>query len=212
MRPALLTFDVFGTVVDWRAGLRADLAGLGRPLSDEDFERVLAAQEADESGPFRTYREVTAASLVRALELDADAADQIGREVGRWPLFTDAREALRALLGLVPCVAMTNSDRAHGEQVQEQLGFRLSDWVCAEEIRLYKPRPEFWEAVATQRGVALGPGWWHVSAYADYDLQTTNRLGLTGVFVRRPHARPGPVRHEVADLAELVGLVRSALG
>src|SRR5262245_24549003 len=134
MRPTLLTFDVFGTIIDWRSGLRSDLTALGRELTDSDFERVLAAQEADESGPFRTYREITAASLIDTLDLAPVAADTIGQNVGRWPLFPEARAALKELLALAPCVAMTNSDRAHGEQVQEQLGFRLSDWVCAEEV------------------------------------------------------------------------------
>src|SRR4051794_9200380 len=78
MRPVLLTFDVFGTLVDWRAGLRADLAAHDYQLTDKEFERVLAAQEVDETGPFRTYQAITAASLARALGLKADVADAIG--------------------------------------------------------------------------------------------------------------------------------------
>jgi 2-haloalkanoic acid dehalogenase type II len=207
MKPALLTFDIFGTVVDWRAGLRADLARLGLALTDADFERVIDAQGIDESGPFRTYRQITAASLVQVLGVPPADGDAIGANVGRWPLYSDSREALRRLLEIAPCVAMTNSDRAHGEQVQEQLGFRLSDWVCAEEGRLYKPNPEFWGLVGRRLGVEPGAHWWHVSAYADYDLDVTRRLGLTSVFVARPHCRPGPADHRVADLAALVGLV-----
>jgi FMN phosphatase YigB (HAD superfamily) len=107
---------------------------------------------------------------------------------------------------------MTNSDRAHGEQLQEQLGFPLTDWVCAEEVRVYKPSVAFWHAVAGRRGVTPGPHWWHVSAYADYDLQTAGRLGLTTVFVARPHARPGQADHQVADLGQLAALVEQALG
>jgi 2-haloalkanoic acid dehalogenase type II len=210
MKPTLLTFDIFGTLIDWRAGLRADLAALGRTLSGDEFERVIDAQAADEAGPFRTYGEITAASLAQVLGLDRAAADAVGGNVGRWPLFPDSREALRGLMTVAPCVAMTNSDRTHGEQVQEQLGFRLSDWVCAEEVRVYKPGVAFWHAVAGRRGVGPGPRWWHVSAYADYDLATARRLGLTSVYVARPHARPGPAEHAVADLAELADLVEKA--
>ena len=127
MAPTLLTFDIFGTVVDWRAGLRADLAPHGLALGEEDFDRVIDAQGVDQAGPFRTYREITAASLVQVLGLGPAAADAVARNVGRWPLFPDSREALRRLLRLAPCVAMTNSDRAYGDQVQEQLGFPLTD-------------------------------------------------------------------------------------
>ncbi len=207
MTPVLLTFDIFGTVVDWRSGLRADLAACGVSLSDADFDRVIDAQAMDEAAPFRTYREVTAASLVRVLGLDPAKADAIGQNVGRWPLFPDARDGLRRLQQRAACVAMTNSDRVHGGQVQEQLGFPLSDWVCAEDVRVYKPRAEFWHAVAARRGVRPGPAWWHVSAYGDFDLAIARRLGLTTVFVARPHARPGRADLRVADLAELADRV-----
>ncbi|HEX9669615.1 MAG TPA: HAD family hydrolase, partial [Thermoanaerobaculia bacterium] len=127
--------------------------------------------------------------------------------VGTWPLYPDSRDGLRRLQAVAPCVAMTNSDRAHGEQAQEQLGFRLAHWVSAEEVKLYKPDARFWHAVASRLGVVPSPAWWHVSAYADYDLDAARSLGLTTVFVARPHARPGPATHRVADLAELAALV-----
>src|SRR4051794_26556176 len=87
MRPILLTFDVFGTLIDWRAGLAAALAERNHRLDDKDFERVLAAQEADEAGQFRTYTEITAASLKRALGLSAAEADEIAQGIGMWPLY-----------------------------------------------------------------------------------------------------------------------------
>jgi FMN phosphatase YigB (HAD superfamily) len=98
---------------------------------------------------------------------------------------------------------MSNSDFAHGEQVQDQLGFKLSDWVCAEELRLYKPSPEFWRAVARRCGLEPGRDWWHVSAYADYDLEVARSLGLTCVFVAREHSRPGSAHYEFPDLGAL---------
>jgi 2-haloalkanoic acid dehalogenase type II len=210
MRPALLTFDIFGTVVDWRRGLEEALRGEGHAVAPGDFDRVIDLQGALEQQGFRSYREITARSLVEALGVPAEAAGRIGAAVGRWPLYRDSREALARLQRLAPCMAMTNSDRAHGEQVQEQLGFRLSDWLCAEEIGLYKPDPAFWRAVEARRGIAPSPAWWHVSAYADYDLDVAAGLGLTTVYVERPHARPGPATHAVRDLLELAALVEAA--
>ena len=98
---------------------------------------------------------------------------------------------------------MTNSDAAHGRGVQRQLGYELSDWVCAEETRLYKPSVEFWRFVSERRRVPFNASWVHVSAYADYDLEVARGLGLTTVFVGRTHARPGAADHAVRDLAEL---------
>jgi len=194
--PALLTFDIFGTVVDWRQGLNESIS---RVLSDEEFDSVVDFQGREEQGSYRPYREIVARSLTHVLHFPEARANAIGAEVGRWPIFPDAQEGLRRLMSLAPCIAMTNSDRNHGEQVQTQLGFRLSRWVCAEEVRLYKPHPDFWRAVSEE----FGPHWWHVSAYADYDLEVAHRLGLTTVFVRRPHARPGEAGQVVSDLVEL---------
>jgi 2-haloacid dehalogenase len=201
--PRLITFDVFGTVLDWRAGLERDCAAAGRPLAPGDFDRIIDRQAELERDAYAPYAEITRRSLVELTGIDDHAAARIGASVGRWPLFPDSAPALRGLMRVAPCMAMTNSDRAHGEQVQAQLGFRLSDWLCAEETGRYKPDPEFWRATATRVGIATGPEWWHVSAYGDYDLATANRLGLTTVFVARPHARPGPASHAVAGLTEL---------
>jgi 2-haloacid dehalogenase len=203
--PLLITFDIFGTVLDWRAGLGSACAAAGRPLGRGEFDRVIDRQGQLEHGEFRTYAEITRRSLVEMLGMDDAAARAIGAGVGLWPLYPDSREALRALMELAPCAALTNSDRAHGEQMQTQLGFRLSDWLCAEEARVYKPDPAFWSAMARRRGIEPGPRWWHVSAYADYDLAVANRLGLTTVFVERPHARRGPATHTVRDLLALAG-------
>ncbi len=202
-----MTFDIFGTVLDWHTGLARDCADAGRPLAGGDFDGIVDRQAELEDGPYMTYAEITRRSLVDAIGLDEAAATRIGDAVGRWPIFADAPVALRELMRTVPCAALTNSDHAHGEQVRDQLGFALTDWLCAEEMRRYKPDPACWDAMAARRSITPGPDWWHVSAYADYDLAVANRLGLTTVFVARPHSRPGPATHTVRDLSELASMV-----
>jgi len=203
MRPALFTFDIFGTIVDWRAGLEG---ALGRPRAPGEFDRVIYAQALDETGVFRTYREIAAASFARVLGVDESAADAMAAALGTWPMFADAREGLARLSAIAPCAAITNSDRAHGEDVRARLGAPMA-WVCAQDVRAYKPDERMWSAASEQLGVAFGPAWWHVSAYADYDLATAGRLGLTTVFVERAHARPGAAHYRVRDLVELAELV-----
>ena len=206
--PVLLTFDVLGTIVNWRSGLEEAL-GRSRaavPAAIE-FDAVIDAQAAAEAGPFRPYREIVVLSLVQVAGLDAGAAALVADGIGRWPLFADSRPGLARLLRVASCVAMTNSDREHGTAIQDRLGFRLTNWIAAEEVRVYKPAPAFWHAAAARLGTPFGPAWWHVSAYGDYDLETAGRLGLTRVFVRRAHARSSPAEVIVADLEELATLV-----
>jgi 2-haloalkanoic acid dehalogenase type II len=203
MRPQLLTFDIFGTVIDWRRGLREALRRHGTTLSDADFGDVIDLQAKLEEGPFRPYASIVTTSLVHVLGIPIATARSIAGDLGSWPLYPDSREGLKRLRGIAPCVASTNSDQAHGRQAQRALGFDLDGWISAEEARCYKPDPEFWRRVSSRRGVPFTRSWYHVSAYADYDLETARRLGLTCVFVSRPHSRFGPADLYVRDLAEL---------
>jgi HAD superfamily hydrolase (TIGR01493 family) len=198
MAPTLLTFDIFGTVVDWRTG-----------LGEQDFDRIVDVQGELERERFRSYTEIVAESLLRVRRVDVVTAARIASEVGNWPLFPDSREALSRIRRVAPCAATTNSDRAHGEGVQAQLGFRLDGWICAEDVHAYKPDRRIWEAASRKMNKPLDRSWWHVSAYADYDLRTARELGLTSVFVQRPHSRPGPADVTVPDLQALADLIES---
>jgi 2-haloalkanoic acid dehalogenase type II len=207
-RPALLTFDVFGTLLDWRSGILQAIARTGGALPAARFDEVVDAQgRLEQAAPGRTYREIVAESLVEIAGVAPAPAADIGAAAGTWPLFPDSAAALARLQRVAPCGAMTNSDRAHGEQVQRQLGFRLTHWWCAEEVGCYKPDPGVWEHAARAAGVPFGRAWWHVAAYADYDLSVARQLGLTTVYVERPHRRPGEADLVVPDLAALADLV-----
>lgn len=205
--PALITFDIFGTVLDWRRGMEAATAAAGRALRDGEFDRIVDRQGELEQGEYLDYAQITCRSLMQVIGLSREAAARIGAEVGRWPLYPDAAAALRELMRIAPCAAMTNSDRAHGAQMQQQLGFALNHWLCAEDTGVYKPDPRFWQRMAERCGITPGSHWWHVSAYADYDLAAANSLELTTVFVARPHARPGAATHRVGDLGGLLTLL-----
>lgn len=205
-RPALFTFDILGTVIDWERGLSDDCRAAGRALAAGEFDRIVDAQGALERGAFLDYASVTARSLVETIGLDAPRAAVIGASLGDWPPFADSPASLDALGRIAPCAAMTNSDRTQGVAIRARLGVRLDPWLCAEEVRRYKPDPAFWAVMGERRGIAPGPAWWHVSAYADYDLEVANALGLTTVLVRRPHHRPGPSTFAVDDLAGLLAL------
>jgi 2-haloacid dehalogenase len=198
MIPKLLTFDIFGTVLDWYAG-----------IGERDFDRIVDLQGELEQQRFRSYTEIMAESLIRVRRVDAVTAARIASEIGNWPLFPDSREALRRIRRVAPCAATTNSDRAQGEQVQAQLGFRLDGWICAEDVRAYKPDRRIWEAASRKMERPFDRSWWHVSAYADYDLRTARELGLTCVFVQRPHSRSGPADVTVPDLTALAEIVES---
>jgi 2-haloalkanoic acid dehalogenase type II len=204
MSISLFTFDFFGTVLDWRSGLRNALGGR---MPEDAFDRIVDRQGELEQQGFQRYCAIVARSLVDELGLTVAEAERIGASAGSWPLFSDSAAALRRLRQIAPCAAITNSDLSHRPQIEAQLGFSLDGWICAEEVGKYKPAREMWLAAAERMGVQPGRGWWHVSAYADYDHRTARALGLTCVFVERPHSRPGEADLVVKDLLQLADRV-----
>ncbi len=207
--PGLITFDIFGTVVDWYDGLKTSMKKHQLDLKRETFDRMINYQGSMEQVNYRKYTDISTDSLVKCAGLKPPIANEISRNIGLWPLFPDSREALSELLKSVDCMAISNSDLVHGEQVQRQLGFRLTHWYCAEELRIYKPNPGMWRKVSERQKISLSNRWWHVSAYADFDLEIAKALGLTCVFVQRKHSRPGFSHLQVKDLKELATIVAS---
>lgn len=210
MKPRLLTFDIFGTVLDWRLGLAESVRSRGFPFNEAtDFDSVIDAQAEDEQTSYESYSNIVARSLEKVIGIETENARAIGLSVGEWPLFSDSKEALKRLMTFAPCVAMTNSDFSHGKQVQRQLGFELSEWICAEEVKVYKPSPNFWQQVSNKMGIPMDGSWWHVAAYGDYDLTVARELGLTCVFINRPHAVDGPADLRFENLRGLADHVSS---
>ncbi len=204
-RPALMTFDIFGTVLDWHTGLENACRSAGRALLKDEFDRIVDLQGELEQGPYLDYVSITCRSLVDAIGIGRTEAARIAADIATWPLYPDAT-LLRDLMEVSPCAAMTNSDRVHAETIQTRLGCRLHDWLCAEDVRLYKPDPRFWWHMRDRREVDFGPHWWHISAYADYDIAVAKNLGLTTVFVERPHARSGEASYTICGLDDLLAM------
>lgn len=206
-KPELITFDIFGTVLDWRAGLANALHDLKRELTDDKFDEVLELQGSDVQASYKSYVEITQKSLMNVFKLNSRESLSVAQNLGMGPLFSDSKGGLARLMKVAPCAAISNSDLSHGKQVQEQLGFNLSHWFCAEQSRVYKPNKKFWEWVSKELKTPCSRSWWHVSAYGDYDLEAARGLGLTCVFIPRPHSRRGFSHVQARDLIELADIL-----
>jgi putative hydrolase of the HAD superfamily len=183
-------------------------------VAREAFDALIDAQaRLEQASPGRRYRDIVAQSAQEVLGLDPSRAAMLADTVDIWPPFDDSSAALARLARVAPLVALTNSDRDHGAAVRSALGgpdvVPWAHWLCAEDTGVYKPDPRVWDACAAATGVTAGPAWWHVSAYADYDLDVASRRGLTTVYVERPHRRPGPARWTIPDLTALARLLES---
>ena len=210
-----LTFDCFGTLIDWESGLKQALQDEGVfdaiKMPWAEFLRAREKKEAEwEALPYRHYREILAMSLREtfasfAASLDEPTALRVSDSIRRWPAFPDTVSALRRLGSQFPMHILSNVDRLPLQAVVQRLGIPFAELITAEDVRAYKPAaPHFNEARKR-----LGPradGQLHVGASPFHDLEPAQKAGIATVWVNRRGERlPEGLtpRFVVKDLTEL---------
>ena len=195
----VLTFDCYGTLIDWEAGLLAALRDALPGAAGVDDDAVLetyAGHEAEaERPPYRSYREVLAAGLrgVAAdlgLEVGHAALARFSESVRDWPAFPDSAETLARLHERYRLGVITNCDTDLFAASNERLGATF-DWVVTAELaRSYKPALTgfelAFETIDVPRERIL-----HVAQSLFHDHVPAKQLGLTSVWIDRRHDRPG---------------------
>lgn len=196
----VLTFDCYGTLIDWEAGITAGLQALLRSRAvaagDEDLLARYARHEAAvEAGPYAPYREVLARALrgvcadLGVEPTDAEAA-AFGGSVGDWPAFPDSPEALVRLAARYRLAVITNCDDDLFAASNRRLGVTF-DWVItAQQVGSYKPSERNFEVAFERIGVPR-ERILHVAQSLFHDHVPAKRLGLTTAWIDRRHDRPG---------------------
>lgn len=196
----VLTFDCYGTLIDWEAGLlaalRAPLAGHGIQAPEDDLLEAFGQHEAElEAGAYRTYREVLAGVLDAMLASHGAAATPeeraaFGGSVADWPAFPDSATALARLHERFKLAVITNCDDDLFAASEQRLGLSF-DWVVtAQQAKRYKPNPRGFELMFER--VGLPPSRiLHVAQSLFHDHVPAKRLGLSTVWVDRRGDRPG---------------------
>ena len=202
----VLTFDCYGTLVDWETGLLAALreALPGLELADERLLEEYAVIEAEaEAGPYLSYREVLVRGVrgiaaQHGLSLADDAAARFGESVRDWPAFPDSAEALARLAQRFRLGVITNCDTDLFAASNERLGVAF-DWVVtAEMARGYKPSRGNFELAFATIGVPR-ERILHVAQSLFHDHVPAKQLGPTSVWIDRRHGREGAGATPPAD-------------
>jgi 2-haloacid dehalogenase len=204
------TFDCYGTLIDWNAGIRAELERLFGPA---DVPRLLARYHELEpeiqAEQYRSYAEVLTLTLERLareeeLALPEGEAAALARALPHWPPFPEVQPALEELRRRDWKLAiLSNSDHDLIAASQERIGVPFDVTVVAEEVGSYKPAPSHWQRFFEQTG-ADRQRHVHVAASHFHDIVPANELGLTSVWINRLGERgePPPTR-ELRDLGPL---------
>ena len=204
----VLTFDCYGTLIDWEAGLAAAFAPVltahGIAADDEVLLARYARHEAAaEAGPYRTYREVVALGLDGVAEElgftpTADERAAFGAAVADWPAFPDSADALARLATRFRLGVITNCDDDLFAAAAEKLGVAFDPLVTAQQAGAYKPAERPF-ALAFERLDLPRDRILHVAQSLFHDHVTAKRLGLTTVWIDRRGGRSGTGATPEAD-------------
>lgn len=209
------TFDCYGTLVDWNAGIAAEL---GRLLGESDRDGLLSRYHQIEprvqtEHPTWSYRDVMAAVLSQlasetGVSLPDSEHDALGRSLPQWPVFAEVPDALaQAHARGWRLMALSNTDRDFIEASIAAIGVPFEGAVVASEIGSYKPGHRHWEAFYELTGADRGRHV-HVAQSHFHDIVPAHELGIPSVWINRLHERgePAPTR-ELPDLNGLADVL-----
>jgi len=199
-----LTFDCYGTLIDWESGIFAALQplltksgnALARDAALEAFARHESAQERET--PDMIYSGVLAqvhARLAREWGVAGDAASdrRFGASVPDWPAFADSPAALAYLKQHYKLVILSNVDRVSFAGSNRRLGVEFDAIHTAQDIGSYKPDPRnfhYMLARLAQRGI--GPAQiLHTAQSLFHDHAPAKEAGLASCWIDRRHAAAG---------------------
>jgi 2-haloacid dehalogenase len=210
-----LTFDCFGTLIDWRHGIQTtgELLFPGHGARFLDAYIALEA-EVESEGSFKRYRAVLTETTRRAarlleVELKPDDATALVSTIPYWPPFADVGPALAGLRKQGWKFALlTNCDRDIIALTQRRLPAAFDAVVTAEDVSSYKPNPAHFRLFQSTFGSSAA-SWIHVAQSYFHDITPAHELGIARIWVNRQGEKDDPSLADavISGLSELAGAV-----
>jgi 2-haloacid dehalogenase len=196
----VLTFDCYGTLIDWEAGilsaLRRVLSAHKKNIDDATLLKLYGDfEQGSEQGTFRPYREVLE-SVVRQFgdELrfapTVEEASSLPASLSTWQPWPDTVAALRQLKTRFRLAILSNVDDDLFALTRPKLEVEFDEVITAQQAQAYKPSLKLFE-LALSRIHAPAHRVLHVGQSIYHDVIPAQALGLATVWVNRPSARPG---------------------
>jgi 2-haloacid dehalogenase len=199
-----LSFDCYGTLIDWETGIAAVLAPWAREqgleLRDEELLLAYADNEAavERETPSALYPDVLTTAFRRTGEkLNTPVSDtwatRLGDSVPDWPAFPDSPDALARLAQHYKLIILSNVHRAGFAASNQRLRGDFAAIITAEDVSAYKPAENHFRALDTTLS-ALGVDrrdLLHVAQSLFHDHVPAKREDLPSVWINRRHDRPG---------------------
>jgi len=195
-----ITFDCYGTLIDWETGILSALRPLlvkhGGEINDPELLQLYGELEAQaESGEYRSYRDVLR-EVVRGfgqrLGFAASDAEQdfLPDSVAAWKPFPDTVNALKKLHSRFQLAIISNIDDDLFATSARQLGIELDQIITAAQAAAYKPSPTIFRLAQQKLGVSTQE-WLHAGQSIYHDVIPASSLGISTMWVNRRSMRPG---------------------
>ena len=218
-----LSFDCYGTLVDWETGISTAVAEVLEPHGVSKTPAEILALFADAEPKAQTaqgyleyriaLREVMA---LMGAELDiAFSESELGclaDSLPNWPVFPDAADALTTLQSRYRLAIISNVDDDLFAGSARALGIDFDAVVTSQQVRAYKPDLRGFDMALERMGCEKA-AWLHIGESLYHDIGPANRMDIASVWVNRPD-RGGGTRQtdavpdlEVSDLAELARIM-----
>ena len=207
-----VSFDCFGTLVDWNAGFAAILERGGACRAHDLLQAYRRHEPVVEAGNYRSYREVTRLALEQAInDLGSEfglSATAIADEWATLPVFPDTRPTLAQLRedGWMLAV-LTNCDVDLFEQTAPTLGVTIDRVITAEHVHSYKPALAHFHRF---RETINDAPWIHVACSWFHDIVPARTVGVPRIWVDRDHTGEDPAiaTRVIPNLESLPAIVR----
>jgi 2-haloacid dehalogenase len=199
-----ISFDCYGTLIDWEAGIAAVLGpwarSRGLALDDDALLTAYGTHEAraEAQYPHAPYPDILARSITAlgheaGAEVTAQDAQRLAGSVPGWPAFEDSHAALASLGRHFKLIILSNVDRASFAGSSRRLAVTFDSILTAQDIGSYKPSPRNFDALqaeARRLGVTEGK-LLHAAQSLFHDHLPAQRAGLPTVWINRRRDRPG---------------------
>lgn len=215
----IITFDCYGTLIDWESGIRGVLGELaGAHAVTTDMDQLMLEWEAIQfdliSASWRPYREILRVSLDElfcryCVTLGADEADLLACRIGTWAPFDDTFEVLTRLRSRYKLAVLSNIDDDMLSASVAQIGVSFDELITAQQVQSYKPRTAHFQE-ALRRFDAPADRFLHCAFGFKYDQRPALGVGMSTAWVKRPGWIRDDVAeptHEVVSLTELAELL-----
>jgi 2-haloacid dehalogenase len=200
-----LTFDCYGTLIDWETGLwnalqpliSAGQLKIGREEALNVFSRLETEQEVETpSLRYSALLSVIHARIAKkwGVHTHADLHDRFGASVADWPAFPDSVEALAYLKRHYKLVILSNVDRLSFAASNKKLGVTFDAVYTAEDVGSYKPDPRNFAHLIEHLEADLGIGKseiLHTAQSLHHDHVPAERAGLARAWIDRRFGQSG---------------------